>query len=274
MNQFHLHLVSDSTGETAHALSRACLAQFEGVDAEEHHWTLIRSSSQLEKVMDSVLEKPGVVMYTLVSDELRQLIQSKCRKHRIPCISVLDPIINFLGSYLGVESRGQPGRQHAMDAEYFGRIEAMQFALNHDDGQGLWNLANSDVVLMGVSRTSKTPTCVYLANRGIKAANVPFVPNVPLPPELLELGDKPGPMVVGLTKDPNSLVQIRRSRLRMISEQDDTDYVDLETVKKEVASCRRICAEHQWPVIDVTRRSIEETAAAIVKHMETRLGGE
>lgn len=270
MRKLHLHLVSDSTGETAHALARACLAQFEGVDVEEHHWTLIRSSNQLDSVMESIMENPGVVMYTLVNDEFRKIIQTQCQKKRIPCISVLDPIINFLGNHLGVKSKGKPGIQHEMDENYFTRIDAMQYALVHDDGQAYWNLKEAEIILLGVSRTSKTPTCIYIANRGLKAANVPFVPGVSLPEELLQLGDYPGPMVIGLTKDPNRLVQIRKNRLRSLNEDDNTDYVDIETVKQEVVGCRRICSEHNWPVIDVTRRSIEETAAAAIKLYETR----
>ena len=270
MTKFHLHLVSDSTGETAQALARACLAQFEGVDVEEHHWTLIRSATQLDNEMESILENPGVVMYTLVNDEFRKTIQSQCQKKRIPCISVLDPIINFLGTYFGAESRGKPGIQHEMDEDYFARIDAMQYALAHDDGQAYWNLREADIVLLGVSRTSKTPTCIYIANRGLKAANVPYVPGVPLPAELLELNDDTGPMVVGLTKDPDRLVQIRKNRLRSLNEDDNTDYIDIETVRAEVVGCRRVCSEHGWPVIDVTRRSIEETAAAAIKLYETR----
>ena len=270
MTKFHLHLVSDSTGETAHALARACLAQFEGVDVEEHHWTLIRSVNQLDKVMESIMENPGVVMYTLVNDEFRKTIQSQCQKKRIPCISVLDPIIHFLGTYLGAESKGKPGIQHEMDEEYFARIDAMQYALAHDDGQGYWNLDAADIILLGVSRTSKTPTCLYIANRGLKAANVPYVPGVPLPEELLNIDELSGPMVVGLTKDPDRLIQIRKNRLRSLNEDDNTDYVDIEIVREEVVGCRRVCSEHKWPVIDVTRRSIEETAAAAMKLYETR----
>lgn len=270
--EVHIHLVSDSTGETVHGLARACIVQFENIEAEEHNWPLVRTSAQMEKVLAGIKERPGIVMYTIVNEQLRQKLQAGCRKLRIPCISILDPIINTLANYLGVESRGQPGRQHALDAEYFSRIDAMQFALAHDDGQQIWNIHNSDVILTGVSRTSKTPTCIYLANRGIKAANVPFVHGVPLPDELLMLGKPPGPLVVGLTKDPAQLVQIRRNRLRMIAEASETDYVDIETVTEEVNACRRICNEHKWHVLDVSRRSIEETAAAIMQLYEKRLG--
>ena len=271
MTKFHVHLVSDSTGETVHGIARASISQFEGVEAEEHQWPLMRSVPQLEQVIEEIKETPGVVMYTLVKDEMRQTLHAACRRYRIPCISILDPVINFLINYLGVKSKGEPGRQHSLDAEYFSRIDAMHFALAHDDGQGMWNIAASDVVLVGVSRTSKTPTCVYLANRGIKAANIPFVPSLPLPDELMALaGMDDGPLVVGLTKEPGSLVQLRKSRLKMISDDHETDYVDLDEVKKEVLACRRMCTDRGWPVLDVTRRSIEETAAAVIRLRELR----
>ena len=271
MTKFHVHLVSDSTGETVHGIARASISQFEGVEAEEHQWPLMRSVPQLEQVIEEIKETPGVVMYTLVNDEMRQTLHAACRRYRIPCISILDPVINFLINYLGVKSKGEPGRQHSLDAEYFSRIDAMHFALAHDDGQGMWNIAASDVVLVGVSRTSKTPTCVYLANRGIKAANIPFVPSLPLPDELMALaGMDDGPLVVGLTKEPGSLVQLRKSRLKMISDDHETDYVDLDEVKKEVLACRRMCTDRGWPVLDVTRRSIEETAAAVIRLRELR----
>ncbi|WP_420548462.1 pyruvate, water dikinase regulatory protein [Curvivirga sp.] len=272
MATFHLHLVSDSTGETVEHIARATLAQFESVTAIEHQWPMMRSVGQVEQVIQNILENPGVVMYTMVNEEMRQAIQAACRRHRLPCISLLDPVISFLGNYLGVKSKGQPGRQHNLDDEYFERIDAMQFALIHDDGQAPWDLEASDVVLVGVSRTSKTPTCIYLANRGLKAANVPFVPDVVMPQELLKLdpNNPDYPLVVGLTKDIDSLVQIRKSRLRHLSDKEDTGYADMDKVKEEVVACRRLCAEHGWPVINVSRRSIEETAAAVIKHVEMR----
>jgi regulator of PEP synthase PpsR (kinase-PPPase family) len=268
----HLHLVSDSTGETVHGLARAVVVQFEDVDAEEHLWTLVRSTSQLDRVLEGIRRNPGIVMFTLLNDEMREKLVLACRELRIPCLSVLDPFITSFETYLGRASRDMPGRQHELDTEYFARIEAMQYALAHDDGQGLWNLKNADVVVIGVSRTSKTPTCIYLANRGVRAANVPFVPGIIMPDEVLSLGSGPtAPLVVGLTKDPAQLVQIRKNRMRMLSETDETDYVDLETVRQEVTTCRRICAERHWPVIDVSRRSIEETAATILKYYERHI---
>jgi regulator of PEP synthase PpsR (kinase-PPPase family) len=200
-------------------------------------------------------------MFTLVDEELRRRLEEFCRENQVPCVSVLDPLIGALGTYLGIESQRQPGRQHILDAGYFSRMDAMDFALAHDDGQATWELHEADVVLVGVSRTSKSPTCIYLANRGVKAANVPFVPGCPLPPELEQIVR---PLIVGLTNDPERLLQIRRNRLRLLNPGVDMTYADPETVKQEVTDARRYFARKGWPVIDVSRRSIEETAAEIL----------
>jgi [pyruvate, water dikinase]-phosphate phosphotransferase / [pyruvate, water dikinase] kinase len=269
VTRFHLHLVSDSTGETVHSVARACLVQFDEVNAVEHVWSMVRTRNQIERVVAGVEANPGVVLFTLVSEQLRQLLQQECRRLQVPAIPILDPVIGALASYLHRESRGVPGKQHLLDNEYFARIDAMTFALNHDDGQSQWGLDDADVVLVGVSRTSKTPTCLYLANRGIKAANVPFVPGVPLPPELV--GAK-CPLIVGLTNDPERLIQLRRNRLSMLHHDGSTEYTDLDAVRAEVREARRAFGEHHWPVIDVTRRSIEETAAAIMKLLARRHG--
>jgi regulator of PEP synthase PpsR (kinase-PPPase family) len=271
MSAFHLHLVSDATGETINSVARACLVQFEDAEPVEHHWSLIRTGRQMTKVLESIRENPGLVLFTLVNEELRTTLQEGCRKLQVPCIPVLDPVIGALASYLGRQSRGLPGRQHELDAEYFGRIDAMSFALAHDDGQSSWDYNEADVILVGVSRTSKTPTCIYLANRGIKAANVPIVPDFPVPPELLAAKR---PLVIGLTKDPNQLIQVRRNRLRMLSQQEETDYVDPDLVRKEVLQARRLCGQHGWPIIDVSRRSIEETAATIMQMLTQHRNGE
>jgi len=261
MKSFHLHLVSDATGETINSVARACLAQFEGVEPIEHFWNLVRTDRQLDMVIQGIRDNPGLVMFTLVNDRLRRRMQDTCRDLQVPCIPVLDPLIAALGAYLGLESQSQPGRQHALDAEYFGRIEAMDFALNHDDGQSGWTLHEADVILVGVSRTSKTPTCLYLANRGIKAANVPFVPGCPLP---VELDQVTRPLIVGLTKDPERLIQIRRNRLKLLNQGEETSYTNPEVVRQEIAEARRFYSRKGWPVIDVSRRSIEETAAEII----------
>jgi regulator of PEP synthase PpsR (kinase-PPPase family) len=270
LRQFHLHLVSDATGETINSVARACVAQFDQVRPCEHFWNLVRTARQLDMVIEGIKDNPGLVMFTLVDETLRRRLQEVCRELQVPCIPVLDPLINALAAFLGLESQSQPGRQHALDAEYFGRMDAMDFALAHDDGQSTWDLHQADVILMGVSRTSKTPTCIYLANRGIKAANVPFVPGCPLPPEIDELRL---PLIVGLIKDPDRLIQIRRNRLRLLNQSDDTTYVDPEIVRAECAEARRLYSRKSWPVIDVTRRSIEETAAEIMMLLARRQPG-
>ncbi|WP_207485451.1 pyruvate, water dikinase regulatory protein [Arenibaculum pallidiluteum] len=267
MKQFHLHLVSDATGETINSVARACVAQFDEVKPIEHFWNLVRTPRQLEMVIEGIKDNPGLVMFTLVDESLRRRLQEICRELQVPCIPVLDPLINALAAYLGLESHGQPGRQHILDAEYFGRMDAMDFALSHDDGQATWDLHEADVILVGVSRTSKTPTCIYLANRGVKAANIPFVPGCPLPPEIDQMTK---PLFVGLTKDPDRLIQIRRNRLRLLNQTEDTSYVDPEVVRAEVTEARRLYSRKGWPVIDVSRRSIEETAAEILMLLARR----
>ena len=262
MKNFHLHLVSDSTGETVSLVARACLAQFEDVIADNHDWTLVRTEEQVEEILVAIEENRGFVLCTLVDSKLRLKLEEGCRQLQIPCVALLDPIIGALGRYLGAEIKGRPGRQHEMDAEYFNRIDAMQFVLSHDDGQMSHDLEEADVLVLGVSRTSKTPTCIYLANRGIKAANVPLVSGQTPPDELERVR---GPLVIGLVNSVKRLVELRRSRLLLLNEEANTTYVDEDEIKKEIASARRLFTRHQWPVIDVTGRSIEETAAAILK---------
>jgi hypothetical protein len=271
MNErFHLHLVSDATGETINSVARACLVQFEGVEADEHIWTLVRTDRQLTRVLQGIEEMPGLVLFTMVNEKLRRRLQEECRRLEVSCIPVLDPVVGALAGFLGREAKGRPGRQHELDAEYFGRIDAMSFALAHDDGQSSADYDEADIILVGVSRTSKTPTCIYLANRGIKAANFPVVPGAPLPPELTRTKR---PLIVGLTKDPAQLVQVRRHRLKMIAQDENTDYVDPEMVRAEVLACRRLCTRNGWPVLDVSRRSIEETAAAVIQMLERHRAG-
>jgi regulator of PEP synthase PpsR (kinase-PPPase family) len=261
MRNFHLHLVSDATGETCITIARAAAAQFQGVDAVEHLWSLVRTESQLRRVLAHVEGEPGVVMFTLVDPQLRALLLDECSRIDVPCIPLLDAAIAALSGFLGAESRNQPGRQHVMDAAYLKRIEAMNYALGHDDGRSPATLGDADIVLVGVSRTSKTPTSIYLANHwGIKAANVPIVPGIDLPDELFRLKR---PFCVGLTAASERLVQVRRNRLLMLRQDSLGDYADIEAVKDEVTAARRLFGEQGWSTIDVTRRSIEETATAI-----------
>lgn len=267
---FHLHLVSDATGETTHSIARACLVQFDDVRAIEHLWSDVRNAARLREVVAGIESNPGPVIYTLVDDRISALLTRECVRLKIPCISVLGAIMQGLATYFGSRIRGQPGRQHQLDEEYFHRIDAIHYALDHDDGQSMRSLREAEIVLVGVSRTSKTPTSMYLANhRGLKAANVPYVPGVKLPEELFDAEN--GPFVVGLTASPERLVQIRRNRILMLGESNETAYIDIERVKNEVAEARKLFVRMGWPVIDVTRRSIEETAATIVRHYNRHL---
>lgn len=261
LNEYHLHLVSDSTGETLEAIVSAALVQFEGVVVRKHYWPLVRTAMQMTRLMDDIKEHPGLIMYTLVNPEIRDVLERGCREANLPVLPILDPVINLLGSYFGVQASHNPGRQHTLDADYFERIDALQFSMAHDDGQLIEDLPQADIVLIGVSRSSKTPTSIYLANKGFKTMNVPFVPHVPMPPLLDILRDK---FVIGLTTSPDRLVQIRTNRLRSINEEEDGDYTDLELIQDEIKQCRRYCTDRGWQTIDVTRRSIEETAAAVL----------
>lgn len=268
MKQFHLHLVSDSTGETVSSVARATLAQFEGVHAEEHIWSLVRTKGQMEKIIAGLDSHPGIVMFTLVDSGLRETLRQACAKRALPCIPILSHVVREFSSYLQEEATGAPGTQHELSEDYFTRVDAINFALEHDDGQATWELEQSDIVIVGVSRTSKSPTCVYLAYRGFKAANVPFVPNVPLPETVEQLKQ---PLVVGLTISPDRLLDIRKSRLIAMNQSTDTDYVNEDRVREELEDTRKLYRKHGWPVIDVTRRSVEETAALIIQYRQRQM---
>jgi regulator of PEP synthase PpsR (kinase-PPPase family) len=270
-NRLNLHLVSDATGETLNAIARATTVQFEHVQIVYHRWSLIRTRFQLHRVLEGVEAEPGPVLSTLVDKALRGELDAACQRVRVPVVNELDPVLAMLQDALGEQATARPGRQYVLDADYFRRIDAMHFVLAHDDGQAQAGIDEADVVLVGVSRSSKTPTCFYLANRGIKAANIPLVPGLPEPPGL----DDPRAPVIGLTLDPGALIDIRRHRLKLIAQgggaqvrHDTNDYVDQEAVKAELLWARRLCTRRGWPVIDVTRRSIEETAATVLQLME------
>ena len=265
MTKFHLHLVSDATGETLVSLAKAALVQFEKAEPTQHLWTMVRSTAQLDEVFANVVRQPGPVLFTFVDHNLGEAVSQRCQAMNVPCLPVMQPIMAMLADYLGDEAKENPGRQHVLDDAYFDRIDAIHFSIAHDDGLGLDTLHQADVILVGVSRTSKTPTCTYLANRGIKAANVPIVPGYDLPAELSQLDGGPEPVIVGLITKPDRLIQIRRNRLLSLNQHPETEYVDVAKVREEVAHARRQFENKGWPVIDVTRRSIEETAAAIVQ---------
>ncbi|WP_293428339.1 pyruvate, water dikinase regulatory protein [Phreatobacter sp.] len=259
---FHLHLVSDATGETLMTVGRAAAVQYATVSAIEHIYPLVRSQKQLDRVLTEIEANPGIVLYTLVDHELSDRLTTKCREFGCPCLSVLEPVLAMFQNYLGAASTPRVGAQHMLNAEYFQRIDALNYTMMHDDGQLPENWEEADVLLMGVSRTSKTPTSIYLANRGVKTANMPLVPGIALPPQL-DLLQKP--LIVGLFASPERIVQIRENRiLSLNATQDKSSYVDRTAVAEEIAASRRLFNARNWPIIDVTRRSIEETAASII----------
>lgn len=265
---FHLHMISDATGETLITVARAAAAQYTEVRAVEHVHSMVRSTAQLDRVIAALEEKPGIVLYTLVDGSLGGRLETACRRIGIPCASVLEPVLQMLQSYLGAPGARRVGAQHMLDAEYFRRIDALNFTMIHDDGQLAGSLEEADVVLVGVSRTSKTPTSIYLANRGVKVANVPIVPGIPPPADLERVK---GPLVVGLTASAERIVQLRENRVLSLNALAHSEtYVDKSAIAAEIAFARKLCARHGWPIIDVTRRSIEETAAAILALRDER----
>ena len=272
-NRINLHLVSDATGETLNSIARATVAQFEQATIIYHRWSLIRTRFQLHRVLEGIEAEPGPVLSTLIEKGMRSELELACQRLGVSVVHVLDPVLAMFQDQLGEKASARPGRQYVLDADYFRRIDAIHYVLAHDDGQAQAGVAEADVILVGVSRSSKTPTSFYLANRGIKAANVPLVPGT-MEPEGLE---NPHCPVIGLTLDVERLIEIRRHRLRLIgtgpgsvvaARQDTGDYVDQEAVKAELLWARRMCSRRAWPVIDVTRRSIEETAATVLQLME------
>jgi [pyruvate, water dikinase]-phosphate phosphotransferase / [pyruvate, water dikinase] kinase len=268
VKQFHLHMVSDSTGETVSSVARAALAQFEGVHAEEHIWSLVRTRGQMEKILLALDTHPGIVMFTLVDANLREMLRQACAKRALPCVPILSHVVREFSSYLQEEATGAPGTQHELSEDYFTRVDAINFALEHDDGQATWELEQADIVIVGVSRTSKSPTCVYLAYRGFKAANIPFVPNVT---DIAPIESLKQPQVVGLTISPDRLLDIRRTRLIAMNQSTDTDYVNEDRIREELEDTKKLYRRNGWPVIDVTRRSVEETAALIIQYRQRQM---
>jgi [pyruvate, water dikinase]-phosphate phosphotransferase / [pyruvate, water dikinase] kinase len=269
---FNVHLVSDSTGETLNAMQRAVCAQFENVQPLEHNYYLVRSERQLERVMKEIEAAPGVVWYTISDDILRTQLETFCRKLGVATLPVLDASIAMLSRHLGIAPNHKVAGQHAMDQDYFDRMDAINFTLAHDDGQNVDGLIDADVILLGVSRTSKTPTCVYLANRKVRAGNIPLVPGVALP-GVLDLIGPDGPMIVGLKISAERLVQIRRQRLISLNQDEATAYADEDAVHAEIVEANRLFQRNRWKTIDVSRRSVEETAAAILNLLNERRSG-
>lgn len=264
---FHMHLVSDATGETLNTVARAAAAHYSDYRPVEHIYALVRTPKQLQRVLGDIERQPGLVLFTIIDADLRHHLEDHCARLGVPCISVLDPVINSLAQYLNTQSRPHVGGQHALNAEYFRRIEALNFTMSHDDGQNTDDLDKADVVLLGISRTSKTPTSIYLSQRGIKTANVPIVPGIPIPSSLRDLK---GPLVVGLIASAERIAQIRRHRLLTLHETRETTYADPRHITDEMVHMKRLCSEKNWPMIDVTRRSVEETAAAVLNLLTER----
>ncbi|MBN9599389.1 MAG: kinase/pyrophosphorylase [Afipia sp.] len=260
---FHLHMISDSTGETLITVARAVAAQYANVTPVEHVYPLVRSQKQLDRVLAEIEEAPGIVLFTLLEKDLVERLESKCREINIPSLSIIGPVMQLFRAYLGRETTQRVGAQHTLNADYFKRIDALNYTMMHDDGQHVEGLEDADIVLVGVSRTSKTPTSIYLANRGVRTANVPLVPGIPIPPQLETLKN---PLVVSLHASPERLVQVRQNRLLGMGAKASEDaYTDRQAVTEEVLFSRKLSAKYDWPLLDVTRRSIEETAAAVMK---------
>lgn len=261
----HVHLVSDSTGETATSVARAVFSQYEGLEIDEHLYSLVRTKGQMIRVLEEIRKEGGIVMFTIVNAEMREMLRNKCDEMGVLCISVLSDTIRQVSKYLGIKTSKEVGLKLVMNENYFSRVDALNFTLNHDDGQAVWDLDKADVVVVGVSRTSKSPTCIYLANRGYKAANVPFVSVESFPHEVAKLKDK---LVVGLLIDVERLVQIRKSRLMSINTDSETSYTDMERVAEEINEARKFFTKNGWKIINVDNRSIEETSAIIIQMME------
>lgn len=264
---FHLHLVSDATGETLSAIAKAVIVQYSKVRGIEHVHSLVRTKKQMNRVYQVIESEPGIVLYTIVNPELARGLDDFCRTLNVPCVPVMASIMQVFESYLGAPSTPTVGGQHVLNAEYFRRIDALNFTMAHDDGRLPDDLNDADIVIVGISRTSKTPTSIYLAQRGFKTTNIPLIPDLPLTP-LLESANNV--FVVGLIASADRISQVRRNRVMSLADRDLNEYVDRDVIEEEITYTRRLCSRNGWPVIDVTRRSVEETAAAILKHYQNR----
>jgi len=264
---FHLHLVSDATGETLNAIAKAAIVQYSDVRSIEHVHSLVRTKKQLERVLQEIESAPGIVLYTLVNPDLAKQLEDYCKSLNVPSVPVLDGVLQVFESYLGAPATPTVGGQHVLDAAYFKRIDALNFTMVHDDGKLPENLDEADIVIVGISRTSKTPTSIYLAQRGYKTTNLPLIPGIPIPRQLEE-ADKA--FVVGLVASADRISQVRRNRVLALADRNLDEYVDRGLIEEEIAYTRRLCNRKGWPIIDVTRRSVEETAAAILAQYNER----
>ena len=262
MKKLTIHLLSESSGQTVKHAANTALAKFSDIEIRKYHWPMTRNEKILEEVFEKVKSKPGVVIYTISNDNLRRRLKQFCFEQKLPCVSVVSEIVKNVSEYIGVRQDRFLGYSEKFDDSYFEKVEAIDFSLRHDDGQLIEDIEYADIVLIGPSRTSKTPTSVYLAYNGFKTANVPYIHNVPFPDRVYKLK---GPVVFGLTIFPSRLIEIRESRMNLLQTNESSNYTDPEIVQQECRQIRRICADNGWHSIDVSRRSIEETAALIMK---------
>ena len=260
-NKLIIHLISDSTGETLRSVGAAAAAQFDNLEYEENVYPLIRSKKNLERVFEKIKENPGIVLCTLVDDEISKTLESFCNNNEITYMPFMNNIVSMIEDETGIKAIKMPGGQHKLNDEYFKRIEALNFTLEHDDGQNIETITKAEIILVGVSRTSKTPTCIYLANQGIKAANIPLVPNQELP----KFDKNKNLTVIALITTPQNLVEVRKKRaIELGLDPKKDEYTNINSVTKEIDDAKRLFNKMGWPTIDTTRRSVEETAAAIM----------
>ena len=263
-NTYQIYLISDSTGETLDRIFLALKAQFNNFDSQTYQYAFTRTENQILKIIDICKNKKNsIILYTIVDNKLANFLLKKSKKKNIPCFGVLEDLILSFSKLLNQEASHVPSGQHELNDEYYERIEAIQFTMNHDDGNLVKDISKSDIILLGVSRTSKTPTAIYLANRGLKTSNIPLI-NKNSIPELLKSNPKIS-CIVGLTTDPKRLIDLRKNRMGLLKEEESTSYTNIEKITQEVEEAKKIFKKYNWPVIDVTRKSVEETAASVIK---------
>ena len=266
-NTYEIYLISDSTGETLDRIFLALKAQFKNIEYKVHQYSFTRTENQISKIIDICKKKKNtIILYTIVDTKLDKFLLSTCEKEKIPCFGVLGDLILSFSKLLNQKASHIPSGQHVMNEEYYERIKAIQFTMNHDDGNLINDIKKSDIILLGVSRTSKTPTSIYLANRGYKTSNIPLV-NQDSVPDILKTNPKLT-CIVGLTTEPERLVDIRRNRINSLKEKEATSYINIEKISKEVEEAKKLFKKYNWPTVDVTRKSVEETAASVIKIYE------
>ena len=263
-NTYDIYLISDSTGETLERIFLAIKAQFKNFDYKTHYYSFTRTENQISKILEvSEKNNNSIVLYTIVDNKLAKHLSDECYTRNIPCFGILGDLIISFSKLLDQKALNVPSRQHIMDDEYYKKIEAIQFTMNHDDGNSVKDIEKSDIILLGVSRTSKTPTSIYLANKGMKISNIPLVNENSVPDVLKKNPQKK--CVVGLTAEPDRLVDLRKNRMQSIKDNESTEYTNLDIVQKEMEDARKLFQKYKWPSIDVTRKSVEETAASVLK---------